>query len=137
MRVAEDAALTWVPTLVRRATSCSVFDSCIEPLLESVNTAEPVSESGSEAEALPVAEIGVTMTVWTFAEALPVFFNTRLREPLVRVAEVMTTLLLVWSTNAVHQACPLRVVFAPTWSDADVTTLGGSAVAFALALIMN
>ena len=126
-----------VPTLLRRAAPSSVFDCCIDPLLETVNTAEPERDAGRAAVVFASAETGVMITVCTSADAFPEFFSARFSEVFVRVADETTIFVLVWSTKAVHQAWPCRLVLVPTLREDDTTALGGSAVAFAEALIMN
>ena len=71
------------------------------------------------------------------AVAFPLFWTWISSEFAVRVAEVIVAFVLVSSTNTVHQDCPCKLVFDPTLTEADVTALGGSLVAFAVALIMN
>ena len=123
--------------LVRSATPPSVFDTWSDPLLVSVNTAEPLSDAGREAFALALADTGVIITVCMSAVAFPEFPRAMLSESAVSVAEVIVVFVLVWSTKAVHHASPCRLVFDPTCAEVDVTALGGSDVAFAVALITN
>jgi hypothetical protein len=77
------------------------------------------------------------MTVRTSAVALPLFLTCRLREFAVRVALETTIFVAVLCSKLVHHGLPCRVVLEPTWSEADVTSLEGIAVAFAVALNMN
>ena len=133
----EDPASMLVPVAVKSATPCSVFDDCSDPLLDRVNTSEPLRVAGNEEVTLVLEEIGVIITVWMSAVAFPLFCTWRSNEFAVSVAEVIVAFVLVSSTKAVHHVCPSRLVFDPTLTEVDVTALGGSAVAFAVALIMN